>query len=224
MGRTIHRKTGRVASEAGRAAYLTGALLPLALVSGCSVHVQKGDAGQDKDVSIKVPFANIQVHKDQTGPVDLGLPAYPGAVLTPGAAGDDKSVDVKVGFAAWQVHVQVLRYNSPDPQAKIEDYYRKALSRYGAVLTCRGEEAVGTPTRTGEGLTCRDDKNDGQILTVSDDAHFELKAGSPRRQHIVSFDQAGAKAGGTQFALIALGLPGKDLPGKGEKEQAGKEE
>ena len=213
-----------MASKAGRAARLTGALLPLALIAGCSVHVQKGAAGEDKDVSIKVPFANIQVHKDQTGPVDLGLPAYPGAVLSPGSTDQDKSVDVKVGFAQWQVHVQALRYTSPDPEAKVEDFYRKALSRYGAVLRCRGEEAVGTPTRTGEGLTCRDDKNDGTILTVTDDAQLELKAGSERRQHIVSFDQGSAKGGGTQFSLIALSLPALNLPGRGEKEQAGREE
>ncbi len=224
MDRRTCRGAGRTAGKARQAARFTGALLPLVLVSGCSVHVQKGDAGQDKDVSIKVPFANIQVHKDRTNPIDVGLPAYPGAVLSPGSDDQDKSVDVKVGFAQWQVHVQVLRYTSPDPQAKIEDFYLKALSRYGAVLRCRGEEPVGTPTRTGEGLTCRDEKNDGTILTVSDDAHLELKAGSPSRQHIVSFERAGVKSGGTQFSLIALNLPGKNLPGKGEQEQAGKEE
>ncbi len=204
---------------ARRAIILTGGLLPLTLMVGCSVHVHKGDAGEDKDVSIKAPFANIQVHKDRTDPADLGLPAYPGAVLSPGSGNDDKSVDVKVGFAQWQMHVQVLRYTSPDAPAKVEDFYRKALSRYGAVLRCRAEEPVGTPTRTGEGLTCRDDRNDGQILTVTDDAHLELKAGSERRQHIVSFAEDRANRSGTQFSLIAL-----ELPARGEHEQAGKEE
>lgn len=212
------KRTKRSAGK-GRQVLLAGALFPLALASGCSVHVQKGDAGEDKDVSVKVPFADIQVHKNRTGPVDLGLPAYPGAVLSPGSDSNDKSVDVQVGFAQWKIHVQVLRYTSPDAQAKIEEFYRKALSRYGAVLTCRAEEPVGTPTRTGEGLTCRDNRNNGQLLSITSDAHLELKAGSERRQHIVSFENIAAGSKETQFSLIAL-----ELPSKGEKEQAGKEE
>ena len=205
----------RVTHKVRLALLAAGALL----LPGCSIHVSKGDTGDDKDVSVKAPFANIQVHKNRTDPADLGLPAYPGAVLSVGSGDNDKSVDVQVGFAQWQVHVRVLRYTTPDAEAKVEDFYRKALGRYGVVLVCRGEQPVGAPARTGEGLTCRDNHNDGPILTANNNAHLELKAGSERRQHIVSFEDDGAKGKETQFSLITL-----ELPANGDKERAGKEE
>ncbi len=184
-----------------------GVLAGTAVLAGCSVHVNKGgNGGEDKDVQIHVPFGNLQVHKNKSSAGDLGLPAYPGAVPEPDKDGDDdKSVDVQMGFGKWQMRVQVANYSTPDGQAKVQDFYRKALGRYGEVLACRGDEPVGSPARTGAGLTCKDTGDRGKFIHVTSDAKLELKAGSERRQHIVAFDNKGRP--GTHFSLISLMLP-----------------
>ncbi len=184
-----------------------GALAIAALLAGCSVRVNKGSGGEDKDVSVNMPFGHVQVHNNDGQAVDVGLPAYPEAKLE-ADNGDDKSVDVNVGFGPWKVRVQVANYVTGDPENKVQAYYKTALARYGAVLTCRGDEPVGTPARTGEGLTCKDDGSHGRVHTYSSDADLQLKAGSRRAQHIVAFDNKGRP--GTHFALIALELPGQE--------------
>jgi hypothetical protein len=188
-----------------RSCLIAGAALSLALVvSGCKVDVNKNTNGEDKDVSIQTPFGGLQVHNGDTGAASMGLPAYPGAVLTNGDGGDDKSVNLQMGFGKWQMHVQVANYVTSDPEAKVEAFYQKALGSYGQVLTCRGDEAVGQPSRTADGLTCSDDESDHANVHVGRDHDLELKSGSRRHQHIVALK---TNDGGTKFALVALTLP-----------------
>jgi hypothetical protein len=151
------------------------------------------------------------VNTDQTTAADLGLPIYPGATLVKDKD-NDKSADVHVGFGEWQLRVRAVSYSTPDPQDKIAAFYKKALTRYGDVLTCQGNTPVGTPIATAEGLTCQDQGKHPQIningagnSTTSSD-ELQLKAGSKRHQHIVGFDKSKTE-GGTHFVLIALDLP-----------------
>ena len=51
-----------------------------------------------------------------------------------------------------------VSYGTPDNQDQVMAFYKKALGRYGDVITCQGNTAVGTPVATSEGLTCADDK------------------------------------------------------------------
>jgi len=120
------------------------------------------------------------------------------------------------------MRVMVVNYSSSDSQDKVQAFYKKALSRYGDVLTCQGDAPVGTPTVTSEGLTCKEDKhatvqvNDtGQNFGYhSDKSGIELKAGSTRHQHIVGFE--GAASAQTRFSLVAVDLPSgsSEKPGK----------
>ena len=184
-------------------------------LAGCSVHVNKNGNGEDKDVSIHTPFGGMQVHKNKGGAEELGLPAYPGASLASDSGSDSKSVDVQLGFGDWRMHVQVANYSTSDPQAKVREFYRKAMARYGDVLTCQGNAPVGMPTRTAEGLTCADN-DEARNVHVARDASLELKAGSRRKQHIVAFDSR--KQPGTQFALVALTVPQKGGSGEDAEE------
>ena len=188
----------------GKQAISLGALAALVALAGCSVHVNKNGNGEDKDVSIHTPFGGVQVHKNKGVAADLGLPAYPGAIFA--SDENDKSVDVRLGFGEWQLRVQAANYTTDDPQAKVQEFYRKAMARYGEVLVCQGNAAVGTPTRTAEGLTCADN-GETKNVHVTRDANLELKAGSQHKQHIVAFDDK--KHPGTHFALVALTLPPK---------------
>ena len=187
--------------------WATASLVILAGAAGCRVHVDKGANGEDKTVQVDTPFGGVHVNTDVVTAADLGLPVYPGAQLV---KGDDnhKSADVHMGFGEWQLRVRAVTYETPDPRDKVTVFYKKALARYGDVLTCEGNSPVGTPTATQEGLTCEDRGKNGHVtfnngnVTVGD---FELKAGSKRHQHIVGFENP--VGGQTRIALVALDLP-----------------
>lgn len=188
------------------------ALASLALmagISGCRVHVDKNANGEDKNVQVDTPFGGVHVNTDQTSAADLGLPLYPGAQQI---KGDDqhKSADVHLGFGEWELRVRAVSYETPDSEEKVTAFYKKAMGRYGDVITCQGKSPVGMPTTTSEGLTCADDGN-GKNVKIdhkdygTDENSLELKAGSKRHQHIIGFENP--KEGETRFALVALDLP-----------------
>jgi hypothetical protein len=185
-----------------------GVGLALALgVSGCRVHVDKDANGKEKTVQVDTPFGGVHVNTDQITASDLGMPVYPGAE----PVRDDekhKSADVHLGFGEWQLRVKAVSYGTPDSQEKVAAFYKKALTRFGDVITCQGNSPAGTPVVTHEGLTCEDNgKNNNVKLDNGDFSQdFQLKAGSKRHQHIVGFEDA--KNGKTRFALVALDLPG----------------
>jgi hypothetical protein len=191
-----------------KAATLAAGLALAAGMTGCRVHVDKDANGEDKTVQVDTPFGGIHVNTDQTTASDLGLPVYPGAQQV---RDDDKhkSADVHLGFGEWELRVRAVSYATPDTKEKVTAFYKKALGRYGDVITCQGNTPVGTPTATSEGLNCDEDKDPkvqidrGDYGTGKDS--LELKAGSKRHQHIVGFENP--KDGKTRFALVALDLP-----------------
>ncbi len=179
----------------------------LATIAGCRVQVDKGDNGEDKNVKVDTPFGGVHVNTNQTTAADLGLPVYPGAQTV---SDDDKhkSADVHLGFGEWELRVSAVSYATADKQDQVVSFYKKALGRYGDVITCQGNTPVGTPVATSEGLTCNDDKNAKVQVDQGDyslgKGSLELKAGSKRHQHIVGFESP--KDGQTRFAMVALDL------------------
>jgi hypothetical protein len=201
-----------------KAASLVAGLALAAGITGCRVHVDKGANGEDKTVQVDTPFGGVHVNTDQTTASDLGLPVYPGAEAV---KGDDKhkSADVHLGFGEWQLRVRAVSYATPDTQEQVLAFYKKALNRYGEVLTCQGNAPVGTPTTTSEGLTCEENKGAKVQIDQGDyslgKGSLELKAGSKRHQHIVGFESP--EAGKTRFALVALDLPAMAVEDKSGK-------
>jgi hypothetical protein len=189
---------------------LVASLVLVAGIAGCRVHVDKGQNGEDKNVQVDTPFGGVHVNTDQTSAADLGLPVYPGASEI---KGDDKhkSADIHLGFGEWELRVRAISFGSSDSEDKVSAFYKKALNRYGDVITCNGHTPVGTPTATSEGLNCSDDGNSGNFHTKVngglnvDTGNLQLKAGSKRHQHIVGFEDP--KDGQTRFALVSLDLP-----------------
>lgn len=189
---------------------LLAGLALVAGVAGCfRVHVDKDANGQEKNVQVDTPFGGVHVNTDQTSAADLGLPVYPGAQEI---KGDDKhkSADVHLGFGEWELRVRAVSYGTADSEDKVTAFYKKALGKYGDVITCQGHSVVGTPTVTSQGLDCSDNGHSANVRIdhkdygTSDDS-LQLKAGSRRHQHIVGFENP--KDGQTRFALVALDLP-----------------
>ncbi len=197
-----------IASAAG----LLACLGLTAGLAGCWINVDKDANGHEKRVQVDTPFGGVHVNTDQTTAADLGLPSYPAAQIVRDNQ-NDKSADVNLGFGEWALHVKVVNYSTTDSQDKVAAFYKKALGRYGDVLTCQDDTPVGTPTRTSEGLTCADDGHHHQVNVngagyKSGNGGSELKAGSERHQHIVGFEAP--VNGQTHFALVSLDLPNVD--------------
>src|SRR5580658_3288482 len=123
-----------------RTAVAMAAVAAMLGMAGCHISVDKSKDGDDKNVKIETPLGGLHVRSDATSAADVGLPAYPGAHLTP--SGDDKSADIHLGFGKWQLRVKVVTYETPDPQDKVVDFYKRAMGRYGIVLQCDGNRST----------------------------------------------------------------------------------
>jgi hypothetical protein len=173
------------------------------LISGCRIESDKRN-GND-NVKIATPFGGMSVKTNDAAVVEgLGLPVYPGAELVKKDK-NNGAADVNMSFGSFQLRVKAASYRTPDSPDQVTAFYRKALGRYGDVIQCQNDKSVGSPTRTAEGLTCDNEKDNH--ITVNDDmsGKMELKAGSKLHQHIAAIDPEG---NGTKFGLVALDLPG----------------
>lgn len=171
----------------------------LILLSACSVKENKSDDGKEKNVTIQTPVGNMNI---STAPnlQDIGLPAYPNAKLKPKSPKEDSSANVNISTPLFGVRVVVLHYLSDDSAAKVADFYKKELARYGSVLECHSKDDPGHVTMHkggGDKLTCNDSGGD----------NIELKVGTKDRQHVVAIKPVG---NGSEFALVYVSAHGKD--------------
>jgi hypothetical protein len=186
----------------------------LLAATACSIQVDPSKDGKDKSVKIQTPLGGIHVNTNEMVAADIGLPAYPGATVTGRKEKNDRgkhdgNADVDIHFGDWQLRVKVLKFHSEDSQDKVVAFYRKALSRYGDVIECKDEQAVGTPIVTRQGLGCKDDSSRPHGgANINLESSSTLKAGSKRHQHIVGIENTSGD--GTDFSLIALDLPAED--------------
>ncbi|HVW78136.1 MAG TPA: hypothetical protein VHB45_11035 [Alloacidobacterium sp.] len=179
-------------------------LLSIVVVTACRVQVDKNKNGDDKNVKIDTPMGGLHVRTDQMTAADVGLPVYPGAQII--SSQNDKSADIHMGFGKWQLRIKVINYQTGDSQDQVLAFYRKALGRYGDVIQCSGDSAVGTPTTTSEGLTCSNGNTQHANINDTEDG-LNLRAGSRHHQHIVGFKSSNS---GSKFTLVELELPESD--------------
>lgn len=175
------------------------------LLAGC--HVTENEHGDKKNVDIGTPFGSMQVKtNDTTDTSAIGLAVYPGAVpVKDHGDKDSNSANINMDFGNFHLGVKAASFQTPDPQDKVLDFYRKDLAaRYGDVIECRGDHAVGSPTRTSQGLTCDDKDGHHKIKVDGSGNNIELRAGSQQHQHIVGLE---VHDGGTKIGLVALDLP-----------------
>jgi len=190
-------------------AMFSAAVFAVALsTAGCSV--QTKGKGDDADVKIETPFGGMKVKtNDAVSPAEIGLAAYPGATLVK-KDNDNGSADVDMNFGRFHLRVKAASYRTPDSPDKVKAYYRKELARYGDVIECKDNTAIGKPTKTSEGLGCNDRDEHAHISNITDKTDVELRAGGKVHQHIVAIEK---ESDGTKFGLVALDLP------KDEKER-----
>lgn len=176
---------------------------------GCRVTEKKN--GDHEDVAIRTPFGDMNVKTNGDAPANLGLTVYPGSVLEKKKDKDGKedgSADINMSFGSFHLGVRAASYLTTDSPAMVLAFYKKDMARYGVVLQCDGKKAVGSVTRTAEGLTCDDNSGKHHISwSAGDDgsSSMELRAGSKLHQHIIGIEK---KSGQTKIGMVSLDLPG----------------
>jgi hypothetical protein len=174
------------------------------LLAGCSVSSNRH--GNGDNVQIGTPFGSMHIKTNNDANVaGIGLTAYPGAVPVKEHNGkDNDNADINLNFGDVHIGVKAASFQTPDAPTKVEAFYRQDMSRYGDVLKCKGDSAIGQPTRTAAGLTCSDDHEHHEIHISDDHNELELRAGSPGHFHVVGIQP---RDGGTKIGLVALDLP-----------------
>jgi hypothetical protein len=154
---------------------------------------------------------NLNVHANSHATAkDIGLPVYPGATPFKDKDSDSSSADLGVVLNSFHFNMRSAKFVTTDAPAKVLEFYKRPLAKYGQVLECNHGKPVGSLTVTTSGLTCGDHKN-GEMTVDGSDGDVELRAGTPEQFRIVGID--GTEAGKTKFGLVALVLP-KDEEGK----------
>jgi hypothetical protein len=179
---------------------LTSALFLMS--SACSLHVQKEKDGNEKQVDIRTPLGGIHV-SGEANPQEVGIAVYPGARMkTKDADGDDKSANVDISGFGYGLRVVALEYESEDAPAKVVDYYKSQLTKYGDVIVCHTSHLdvnndIKAKSEHSRQLTC-----DG-----SSGVNVELKVGTSDNQHIVAVEPEGK---GSSISLVYVRTHGKE--------------
>jgi hypothetical protein len=178
------------------------ATLVALLMPACSVNVRKAQNGEDKQVDISTPVGGIHVSKG-ADVADVGLAVYPGARLKQkDSDGEDKSADVNISGFGFGVKVVALEYASDDSPAKLVDYYKDQLQKYGQVLECHTSHVDLNSDMKHSDHSSRELKCEG-----TSGSNIELKVGTKENQHIVAVEPEGK---GSSFSLVYVRTHGKD--------------
>lgn len=146
--------------------------------------------------------AGFNLGKDASAK-DVGLPVYPGARRRADTKDDSSALNMGLWGGSTGFKMAILKLETNDSPEKVSAFYRKALAKYGKVLTCgagdSSTENSQDKTKAGQPLDCGTDK--------PDKGGIELKAGTKEKQHIVGISQEG---GATTFQLIYIETRGLD--------------
>ena len=176
----------------------TAVLALLLAALGCSISENK--KGDSENVKIATPVGGLKVQTN-IDPKEVGLAVYPGAHIKPSEDSDhDKSANVNMNTPFFHLKVVALDYLSDDPPAKVLDFYKKDMARYGKVLECDHTSGSSHTVNGSDDmklhLTC-DNTGSGD--------NTELKAGEGEAQHVVGVSPQGK---GTEFGLVYIQLRG----------------
>lgn len=183
--------------------HLTPALV-LAVVASLPAIAQDSDS-HDKNLDIRSSVGDLHVGKDADAR-KTGLPLYPGAQLTSDKENNDQA-NLSLLTDAFGMKLVVAKYQSDDPPAKVADFYRDKLKKYGKVLECHTRKHGGDvdidnddqDSKSTKEMKC-DGDNSGPVT--------ELKVGAEDNQHVVAIEPREGSKGST-FALVYVHTRGR---------------
>jgi hypothetical protein len=180
--------------------------LTLPIFIGFAAFAQdSGNPNKNKNVDITSPVGDLHLGADADAR-KAGLPLYPGARLK--SDDENKSqANLSVLTEAFGMKLIVAHYDSDDAPAKIVDFYRDKLKKYGKVLECHSQKHGGDVDVRDDD---KDDSKDSKELKCEENSGpvTELKVGTENNQHVVAIEPRDAGRGST-FALVYVHTQGK---------------
>ncbi|HSY93874.1 MAG TPA: hypothetical protein VK812_21120 [Candidatus Binatus sp.] len=182
--------------------------LALALSATLALPVLAQDS-KDKNLDIQSSVGDLHVGSDADAR-KAGLPLYPGARIKTGTSdGDTNQANLSLFTEAFGFKLVISNYESDDAPAKIIDFYRDKLKKYGKVLECHTQKHGGnvevhddddkdSKDKKSKELKC--DENSGPVT--------ELKVGTEDNQHAVAIEPRDGGKGST-FAVVYVHARGK---------------
>ncbi len=185
------------------------AAFAIALAIPCFAQSQKSDGDQDKHLDIRSNAGDLHLGNDADAR-KAGLPLYPGARVRHNKDKEDSdTVNLGLLTEAFGFKLVVAKYESDDAPAKVIDFYRERLKKYGKVLECHTREHGGDAHADfdddkdshshSKELKCEGD-NTGPVT--------ELKVGTENNQRVVAVEPNEGHTGST-FALVYVYARGK---------------
>lgn len=176
------------------------------------------DSTQNKNLDIRSSVGDLHVGSDADAR-KAGLPLYPGARIKSGDDHNHDQANLSLLTDAFGMKLVVANYESDDAPAKIVDFYRDKLKKYGKVLECHTHKHGGNVDTHDDDMDANDNKNDNQNDGKKSESKdlkcdensgpvTELKAGTEDDQHVVAVEPRDAGKGAT-FALVYVRTRGK---------------
>jgi len=175
----------------------------LALAVAFTITAAAQDSSQNKNIDVRSSVGDLHIGKDADAR-KVGLPLYPGARVRSDEKDKDQA-NLSLFTEAFGFHLVVANYESDDAPAKIVDFYRDKLKKYGKVLECHSH-------KHGVDVNDDDDKDSkNKELKCEEDSGpvTELKVGTENNQHVVAIEPRDPGKGAT-FALVYVHARGKE--------------
>jgi hypothetical protein len=164
---------------------------------------QQSDS-QDKPFDVRSSLGDMHVGKDADAEKQ-GLPLYPGA--RPKQEKDNDPLNFGIVTESFGLKLMVAKYESDDPPARIIEFYRGKLKKFGKVMECHSQKHSGD-------VDVHDDKDskdskDKELKCDEDSGPVvELKVGTEDNQHVVAIEPRDSGKGST-FAVVYMHTRGK---------------
>lgn len=178
-----------VKAKARAGAWIAFAALGAALLAG-----MPGSAAAQDEKGVGL------VLKADADTKDVGLPLYPGSKPEKDEKGESQSANLGLWGGGSGFKMAVVKMQSSDPAAKVAEYYKKKLAKYGKVLDCsQGGPKDASKSESSKELTCEGD--------AAEKGAYVFKVGTKEKQHIAAIQPNGT---GSVYQLVALGAWGTD--------------
>jgi hypothetical protein len=195
--RRTHSTRTKLFTIAGSA--LLAAAIAIAPPPARAQNQSQPDQNKSDDGNISAGF---NLGKDANAK-DVGLPLYPGAHRHKDTNDDSSALNMGLWGGQSGFKMALIKMESTDSPEKIAAFYRKALARYGKVVTCPADAAPADAKNPPDAaLNCDSDQSDHHEKNET-----ELKAGTKEKQHIVGIKPEGNL---TTFTLIYIETKGLD--------------
>jgi hypothetical protein len=155
----------------------------------------------DKNLDVTSPVGDLHLGKDANAQ-KAGLPLYPGA--RPKQDPNNDPVNLGILTESFGIKLVVAKYETDDSPAKVLDFYREKMKKYGKVLECHNtnddtDVHSDDDSDLNKPLKCQGD-NSGPVR--------ELKVGTEGNAHIVAIENP-ENSKGTTFAIVYVHRRGK---------------